>query len=870
MKNVLNNFTIRSLKLNIKRTIATCMGIIMSTALICAVAGVFSSFQQTLIKHAKESDGDYHTVFFSVAQNEIKYVLENRNVTNTFITQGIGYSKLENVQNEYKPYLYLMGFDKDALANWGLKLTEGRMPQNSNEIVIPKHLEENGGITYHVGDKLILNVGKRMNDTGEELKQNNPYNNQANEGEEDYIAEHLEESQQREFTIVGIIERPNMEIEDYSAPGYTVITLLDNVDKQLPVNIAVKYKNIKDAYNITKEIEKQLTDANYTTNSELLRWSGVTRDSVTLQMLYSLAGIVIGIIIVSSVFVIRNSFAISITEKMKQYGMLSSIGATKKQIKKNVLFEGMLLGLISIPIGIFCGVLATFILMKVSTELVGKSVFSNEVEFVFSMPYWAVAISIVLGFATIYLSCIFSARRAARISPIDAIRSNTDIKIKSKKIKSPKLISKIFGVGGEIAYKNLKRNKKKYRTTVISLVVSITVFISLSTFLNYAFGMTGIYYKEMDYNITIYSSNSDYQNNDEDNAQNTFEYYQKLMDNSNIDKYSIMRSVVLNKSNIEQFATDEFKDYYKNSYDGAEEENIEISITSIGDKTYKDYINKIGGKYDDYKDSIIYCNDSSNYIYDQDTKKSRRITPFNFKENDVIKGTTVENEELELPICKISDVKPLDGNRYTFSGTFLVSDELMDKLKSYGCYSAYVNANDADEFCKKLDEEKNRLSKEGIRLDYTNYNEEAEQQNRMVLLISIFLYGFIIVITLIGVTNIFNTITTNMNLRSKEFAMLKSIGMTKKEFDKMINLESIFYGVKSLIIGIAIGSGVSYWIYKISIGSQATENLKFVYPTNAVIISVVFIAIIVGIIMRYSLNKINKQNIIETIRNDNI
>ena len=870
MKNVLNNFTIRSLKLNIKRTIATCMGIIMSTALICAVAGVFSSFQQTLIKHAKESDGDYHAVFFSVAQNETKYMLENRNVTNTFITQGIGYSKLENVQNEYKPYLYLMGFDKDALSNWGLKLTEGRMPQNSNEIVIPKHLEENGGITYHVGDKLILNVGKRMTDTGEELKQNNPYNNQANEGEEDYIAEHLEENQQREFTIVGIIERPNMEIEDYSAPGYTVITLLDNIDKQLPVNIAVKYKNIKETYNITKDIEKQLTDANYTTNSELLRWSGVTRDSGTLQMLYSLAGIVIGIIIVSSVFVIRNSFAISITEKMKQYGMLSSIGATKKQIKKNVLLEGMILGVISIPIGILCGVLATFILMKVSTELVGKSVFTNEVEFVFSMPYWAVAISIVLGFATIYLSCIFSARRAARISPIDAIRSNTDIKIKSKKIKSPKLISKIFGVGGEIAYKNLKRNKKKYRTTVISLVVSITVFISLSTFLNYAFGMTGIYYKEMDYNITIYSSNSDYQNNDEDSAKNTFEYYQKLMDSSNIDKYSIMRTVVLNKSNIEQFATDEFKEQYKNSYDGAENENMEVSITSIGDKAYREYINKIGGKYDDYKDSIIYCNDSSNYIYDQDTKKSRRITPFNFKENDVIKGTTVENEELELPICKISDVKPLDGNRYTFSGKFLVSDELMDKLKSYGCYSAYVNANDADEFCKKLDEEKNRLSKEGIRLDYTNYNEEAEQQNRMVLLISIFLYGFIIVITLIGVTNIFNTITTNMNLRSKEFAMLKSIGMTKKEFDKMINLESIFYGVKSLIIGIAIGSGISYWIYKISIGSQATENLKFVYPTHAVIISVVFIAIIVGIIMRYSLNKINKQNIIETIRNDNI
>ena len=868
MKNVLNNFTIRSLKLNIKRTIATCMGIIMSTALICAVAGVFSSFQQTLIKHAKDSDGDYHAVFFNVAQNETKYILENRNVKNTFVTQGIGYSKLENVQNEYKPYLYLMQFDKNALTNWGLKLIDGRMPENSNEIVIPRHLETNGGVIYyHVGDKITLNIGKRMTDDEEELKQNNPYNNQAEEGEEDYVAEHLETTQSREFTVVGVIERPNMEIEDYSAPGYTVITLLDNVDKQLPVNIAVKYKNIREAYNITKDIEKQLTDTNSTTNSELLRWSGVTRDSGTLQMLYSLAGIVIGIIIVSSVFVIRNSFAISITEKMKQYGMLSSIGATKKQIKKNVLFEGMLLGLISIPIGILCGVLATFILMKVSTELVGKSVFTNEVEFVFSMPYWAVIISIVLGFVTIYLSCIFSARRAAKISPIDAIRSNTDIKIKSKKIKCPKLVSKIFGVGGEIAYKNLKRNKKKYRTTVISLVVSITVFISLSTFLNYAFGMTGIYYKEMDYNVTICSN---YQNDNENSAKDTFEYYQKLMESSNVDKYAIMRTVVFDKCNIEQFATEEFKNYYKESYSASIDEAMTISITSIGDKAYRDYVKKIGGKYDDYKDSIIYCDDSSIYTYDNESQKSERMIPFDFKENDVVKGITVGDEEVNLKIAKISDQSPLAANRYTFSGTFLVSDEYMDKLKDYGCVSAYVNASNAEEFCKKLDEEETRLAKEGIRLNYTNYNEEAEQQNRMVLLISIFLYGFIVVITLIGVTNIFNTITTNMNLRSKEFAMLKSIGMTKKEFDKMINLESVFYGVKSLIIGVALGSGISYWIYKISIGSQATENLKFVYPTNAVIISVVFIAVIVGIIMRYSLNKINKQNIIETIRNDNI
>ena len=174
--NILNKFTIRSLKLNFKRTIATCIGIILSTALICAVAGVFSSFQQTLIEETKQSTGDYHAMFKNIPKDEQKYILENRNVESYCITQGIGYSKLEGSVNEYKPYLYLMEFDETALNNFGLKLDEGRMPQNQNELVISQHIKDNGGVEYKIGDKIILNIGKRMSD-GEELNQNNPYNN---------------------------------------------------------------------------------------------------------------------------------------------------------------------------------------------------------------------------------------------------------------------------------------------------------------------------------------------------------------------------------------------------------------------------------------------------------------------------------------------------------------------------------------------------------------------------------------------------------------------------------------------------------------------------------------------------------------------
>ncbi len=865
MKNILNKFTMRSLKLNIKRTIATCIGIILSTALICAVAGVFSSFQTTLLNRAIKSDGDYHTLFYDVEKEDQKYILQNRNVENYFITQGVGYSKLEGSINDYKPYLYLMEFDEKALNNWGLKLVEGRLPENSNELVISEHIEENGGVKYNVGEKITLNLGKRK--SGEyELEQYNPYNNPKDSEEDYYMEETLIPEETREFTIVGVIQRPNMEIEDYSTPGFTVITKLDKIKDN--VNIAIKFNNIRDTYKLTEEMSNNFNNKyNYHTNSEVLRWSGITRSDDTLMMLYSLAGIVIGIIVVSSIFVIRNSFAISITEKMKQYGMLSSIGATKKQIKRNVLFEGMVLGAISIPIGILCGIFATYVLIQITTALVGNIAFSEKIEFAFNIPLLAIVLSVLLGFVTIFLSCVFSARKASKISPIDAIRSNEDIKIKSKKIKSPKIIKKIFGIGGEIAYKNLKRNKKKYRTTVISLVVSITVFISLTTFMNYAFDLSGIYYKEMDYNISL---SADYDNQTQEGSEKIYQYYMNLKNIiSDEEKYAIIRNCYID-ANLTDKMTDEFKNN-ANSIEG-EKEEITINLISLGEQSYKNYIKDIGGKYEDYKDGIIYYDNSLIYDYD-----GKRISPFNFNKNDEISGEIYidedTNKNISLKILKIADKAPMGISPNTSYGSFIVSDELMDSIGIYNCNTMIINAKDANNTCDQISEDFDSYkanNEQHFSMFVNNYYEQAEEQKNMVLLISIFLYGFIVVISLIGVTNIFNTITTNMNLRSKEFAMLKSIGMTKKEFNKMINLESIFYGVKSLVIGIALGLGISYWIYKVVIGAEATSGLPFIFPTTAIITSIIFIAIIVGIIMRYSLNKINKQNIIETIRKDNI
>lgn len=257
------------------------------------------------------------------------------------------------------------------------------------------------------------------------------------------------------------------------------------------------------------------------------------------------------------------------------------------------------------------------------------------------------------------------------------------------------------------------------------------------------------------------------------------------------------------------------------------------------------------------------------YVTEEDGKGVyQKFNALEYQTGDKVKATYTNKEnkthkEIELEIAKKTDKRPMGLEQvYCESGFWIVSEEWLQKNLNgnYSRAALYIKCDNANQ----VEDSIKNLSKD---LAINNYDEMVKQENAMWLVIAIFLYGFIAVISLIGITNIFNTITTNMNLRSKEFANLKSIGMTKKEFNKMIRLESIFYGTKSLLIGIPIGIGLSYGIYK---AFAESAEMGFLFPTSGVIISIVAVFILIAGIMKYSLNKINKQNIIETIRKDNI
>ena len=855
--NILKKLTLKSLKLNKKRTIVTIIGIILSTALICAVAGMITSVQKTLINYAKSHSGNYHVCFKNIPNDELKYIKENKNVQNYFLSKNVGYGKLEKVENEYKPYIFVMEYDKKGLEQGGVTLLEGRMPENSNEIVIPEHLIKSGRINYTIGEKITLNLGKRQTKDGLELTQEDALLTDESEETESSSkskseTEDLEEivdAKEHTYTIVGIIERSNYKgIEGFSAPGYTAISYMDNENDINTANISVLYSNLKDFQKKTEDIksviEKNIgSSVTVSYNSSLIDYEGGVSDT-TMASLYSVGAVVIVIIILSSVFVIRNSFSISVSEKTKQYGMLSSIGATKKQIKKSVLYEGFYIGIIGIPLGILCGMLAVVILLQVVNVLLGDSL--NE-KCVFSIPILAIIASIVISAITIYLSCILPARRASKISPIEAIRGNDDIKIKAKKVKTSKITKKLFGIGGVIASKNLKRNKKKYRTTVISLVVSISIFISLSSFLDYGGKIVNVYYKDLGYDISVYDG--------------TVENYNEITKLDNVEEYSYSYmtegSVDINKYGSE---------FGKKRIAKDGEETNSITIILINNDYFKKFIEHLGIQSTNYKDIAILEDDAYEYI----DEKTVFENYYSLKTGDSIEITLTNGEKRTVKISKKTDERPMGyKNVYSNGGYLFVSEDfIQDKSdkKSFHVGGLLIKSQNPDE----LENEINNLKKTNnlySKLYINNISKYVEENQKIILLISIFLYGFIAVITLIGVTNIFNTITTNMILRSKEFANLKSVGMTTKEFNRMIRLESILYGLKSLLIGIPLGLIGSYCIYN---GIAKGLDFGYILPLKSIIIAIIFVFIIVGLTMKYSLNKINTKNSIETISEDYI
>lgn len=928
--NLMKKLTLKNLKLNRKRTIVTIVGIILATALLSALVTLVSSFQYSMIEYQKQKDGDFHVKFSNVKMSELSELKNNRNIESTFETMGMGFAKLDGCKNEDKPYAYVMATDEAGFERGCFKLIEGRMAKNEDEIVIPRHLKTNGRIDIKVGDEITLDVGKRYDSNTESvISENCAYENEA---------ETLTDTVTKHYKVVGIMERPGYGMEDYSAAGYTFVTYSDELaaidngtkseaseaDTTLTVYSRYTQKALRNKDAVTADIigvdEKLFAKANNSSvemtaeesdrflkemekakydiymNGYLISYECVFPIDGSFKALFTVAAVVALIIILTSVYCIKNSFNISITEKIRQYGMLASVGATRRQIKSSVKTEAAMLGVVGIPVGTMSGILASLVLVKVVNAL-SAGWLNFALSFHTSLP--ALILAVILSIATIYFSATGSARRAARVTPLEAIRNTKEIKIKSAKLKTPAIIGRIWGIGGVISYKNIKRNNKKYRTTVTSIVICSVTFIVISYFMSMAFSVVGMSYASTDYNIGINMSCK---------KDLDIEKLSELLSGIEGAKdYLVGAGYYFDVDKPEY--TKKYGEYCGQLYDDSEDVSQEFLITVLNDKSYDKYASDAGIKNADT--GAILVNKCTFAVYNENSSKyvKKEMELYKYKAGDTIRcgynvyddapsddnaveGDTESSTEdnnngirktVDVTIAGVTDKVPIGYEGYSNNTLYTLlfmnqkgfeslwaDGKSGNELKpGYATYSAYVVAENADEYqdtFEKETEENPEYSQ--ISFYVSNLDKEMRDEKSLFTLLGVFAYGLIVVIALIGITNIINTLSTGMELRSREFATLRSIGMTDKQFAGMVRLESVFISVKALVIGVPLGILISYLLCVMM--NRMDDAIIYEPPYKAIILCIVVVIMLIYAIMKLSMTKLRHNNIIETIKNENL
>ncbi len=895
--NVFSKITLASLKKNRTRTIVTIIGIILSSAMICAVTTFVSSFYNYLLDNAVYSKGDWHgSALNADAQTEQK-LSEDKSVSSLVSAQQIGYAKAEGSINENKPYLFLLGASRDFMMSMPVHITSGRCPASQNEVILPSHLYENGGIFYKLGDTLTLDIGHRSLD-GSPLSQQTPFFVYTGDGGSEPTGELFTPTERRIYTVVGFYERPNF--EPYTAPGYTLITLEDYSSSARPCDVYFKMENPKDIYTFMKDnnIEGQQ-------NYEVLMYYGVSFFDGFSLVINSLAAIVIVLIMFGSIALIYNAFSISVSERTRQFGLLSSVGATKKQLRKMVMSESLAVSLVGIPLGIISGLIGIFITLSALSVKFQSIGFSVPMKF--SVSPLSIVIGCVISLLTVLLSAWIPARRATKVSAIEAIRQNRDISAAAIPYKTPSLVYRIFGFSGMLGQKHYKRSRKKYRATVLSLFMSIVLFVSASSFSDYLTESAEGGLGSSGYDIVFYCEPSHFSDMSAESLLSDLSTCSDIT--AAAYSQNLSRHITIGREYLSSQAVSGIETTTFNLRDNENEAYVNALICFINDSEFSALLKE-------YKlDESVFMNRSAplavavdgntsfstkdeKYIKTNILKSSAAAATLSTaKEKDgylfygevtdnngstVFRYESIDNPEIYLDVSRedaYDDISLEIGHViedcpyyvdcsaglflfYPNSFKSVVFPNINEELSSYKFF--FLSENHSESY-KSL---RSALFEKGFNgNNLFNYAAETEQSENIITIIKVFAFGFIILISLIASANVFNTISTNINLRRREFAMLRSVGLSSQGLIRMLNFECLLYGTKALLLGLPVSAAVSFIIY---LAGSAGYYTSFRLPLFAMGISSLSIFLVVFATMLYSMNKIKKDNLIDALKNENL
>lgn len=907
--NVFSKVTLESLKKNRTRTVVTIIGTMLSAAMICASTTLVSSMQNFVLRCEIYSSGDWHGAVYDAAYKDYEDIRDSDRVSSAAYAQVLGYAKIDSA-NERKPYLYILGGDAASgyFETMPVHLLLGTLPKDPTEIILPEHLTSNGKVNYTLGDTVTLDVGDRTLD-GRRLGQDTPIYAYDSETHTEVVSgERLENTEPRTYTVVGIYERPAF--EDYAAPGYTALTAANTKSaEQSPIHCYFKLHKPAGVYDFMKEMG-YTQEYRYAYNTKVLLYSGAARFDSFLTAFYSLAAIIIALIVFGSVSLIYNAFSISVSERTRQFGLLSSVGATRKQLRRMVLFEALTVSAVGIPLGILVGIGG----IGITLLLIGdkfSSLVRADIPMRICVSWQAVVIAAVIALVTVLISAWIPSKRATGVSAVEAIRRSMDIKASGRPVRTSKLAYKLFGLPGVLAGKHYKRNRKKYRTTVVSLFMSIVLFVSAAAFTDYMMESAegGLASDQFD---LIYAAESDASSAMTPDALLELLFSEQNVTGGTYTKKQFLQGAISREYVTAMFA-DRFADFGMEREDAAPKElSISGYLYFVADAEFNRLLEKYNLKEADYydRDKPLGIALDRNIEFDRrlekfvtlDTLKGdgcaieglyyveidgyyRKDSRIDENGNKVVlyQNRDNENDIIELPYEESFAKYTLRSEKTIEEAPFFVSRSTpvaINMIYPYSMLESVVPEAALNQFRNTeyfLTSSNHTASFENLATVLTenglssrqlfDYAANVETNRNVVTIIRVFAYGFIVLISLIAAANVFNTISTNISLRRREFAMLKSVGMTQKGFRRMMNYECLLYGSKALLLGLPISCGITYLIYRAVTTAYETS---FHLPWAAIGIAVLSVFLVVFATMMYSMSKVKKDNPIDALKNENL
>lgn len=830
--NILYRLTWRQMLLQKRRTLITILGVIVSVAMIAAVSSFAASFMDVFRRVEVASGGDWHAQFSEMPRAAYEKLASGTPDATVFSVTKSEPIALSSRRGRFD-YVLLQKLSAEAFERMQVHVQTGRLPESTGECVI----------SGDYAQAAALNIGDRIGETGD--------------------------------TVVGIAQMDCMEpsfvdtaailtVEDGTSPTLGAYVRFDRPDASI--------------YDWLDETMRTAGSPEGWTHESLLFYSGVGGDNALMTTIWLAAGFFMVIILVAAVSLIYNAFAISVTDRAAQFGMLASVGATPAQRRKSVLFEALTVGAVAIPFGLFFGYLGIGVTFKIVSRMLASMLTTQESLKLVVVP-GAILLSVGLALVTVLVSAWIPARRAARMTPMEAINRTRDVRLTARRVRTSKLTRLLFGFEGELALKNLKRNRKRYRITQISLVISLVLFLStcsLTDYLRASYEMSAAD-ADCDVYVQVFAPKP---------ASDVPRDFEVLRDaNAEI-------AAALEGEEWTRIARPyggvtlpdgalRFTDAMR-ALSGTQAGGLNVSVYAVDGGSLRAYADRVGVEFATLNDpgnpAGILIN---RFVF---------VNGHNFTECAVVDARAGETWQMQLEGIDAMDVERgsvasveiaavtdeflpgLSTKQWNGPGVYLVlSETVFDEIwKGLGRSYQFVVSTDApDAVAERLDILAAGTSGAAAAAETTvvNVTDLYKANMRVLTIINIFVYGFLALLSMVGIANVVGTVSTSLMLRKRELAMIKSVGITPRGFNRMIRYESLLYGLKAVLYGIPLSYLCMYGIWR-TLGRNFQMPFQPMLAQVAIGVAAVFV--VVFLTMTYSAHKIRRDSIIDGLRMENI